>query len=56
MARALWKSMVIPSLWVIWMKRKATISVREMEFIDLFDKEKFSASLWASTDQFFLFL
>ena len=54
MARALWKSMVMSLMWTIWLERNDRIfNGKELEQQDIFEKARFSASLWASTDKAF---
>ena len=54
MARALWKSMVMSLLWLLWIERNSRIfSKKEMSPHDIFEKAKVLASLWASTDKAF---
>ena len=54
MARALWKSMVVALMWSIWMERNARVFTdKQMQPQDIFEKAKYLASLWASTDKSF---
>lgn len=54
MAKVLWQCMVLALLWTIWMERNSRIfEERSMELIGIFEKAKYLASLWASTDTAF---
>lgn len=48
MDAVLWGCMVIQLLWMIWMERNTRMfEEKELEVTDIFEKPKFSASLWA---------
>ncbi|GMN45376.1 hypothetical protein TIFTF001_014557 [Ficus carica] len=54
MAKALWKCLVLAVQWNIWIERNLRIfEEKEMGVDDIFEKAKFLASLWASTDNAF---
>ena len=54
MARVMWRAMVMSLMWSLWLERNARIfSAKEMCPQDVFEKAKFLASLWASTDKAF---
>ena len=54
MARALWNSMIVALIWSIWMERNDRIfSDKESHPQDLFERAKYLASVWASTDKSF---
>lgn len=53
MAKALWRFMVLSLSWTIWIERNCRIFEKEMGIIDIFEKAKFLASLWPSTDKGF---
>ena len=54
MACALWKSMVVALIWSIWMERNTRVFTdKEMQPRDIFEKAKYLALLWASTDKSF---
>ena len=53
-AKALWKCLVLAVQWNIWIKRNSRIfKEKELGVDDVFEKAKFSALLWASTDKAF---
>ena len=46
--------MVVALMWPIWMERNARVfTKKEMRPQDIFEKTKYLASLWASTDKSF---
>ena len=54
LAKVLWKCMVLPLMWVIWIERNNRIfEDKVMRSEDLFEKAKYLASLWASLDKNF---
>ncbi|GMN65505.1 hypothetical protein TIFTF001_034573 [Ficus carica] len=54
MAKALWKCLALAVQCNIWTERNSRIFLeKEMGVDNIFEKAKFSASLWASTDKAF---
>ena len=54
MARALLRSMILALMWSVWMKRNARIFMdKEMKPQDIFEKTKYLAFLWVSTNKSF---
>ena len=54
MARALWNSMIVALMWTSWMERNDRIfNDKEIQLQDIFEKTKYLASVWASTDKSF---
>ncbi|EXB51247.1 Succinate-semialdehyde dehydrogenase [Morus notabilis] len=54
LGKVLWNSLVLSVLWTLWPGRNSRIfDEREMDITDLFEKAKFTVSLWASTDKAF---
>lgn len=46
--------MVLSVFWTLWLVRNARFfEEKEMDVIDLYEKAKFTASLWASIDKNF---